>query len=96
MPKTSARDAVAGLMPERSDAIAIADRLLALLQPARDFKAASFVGVMRATPHWSPLVPIILILMLTLTLLAIFRHMPQSDAGQPTRPPPPVADRADP
>ena len=96
MPKTSARDAVAGLMPERSDATAIADRLLALLAPARDFKAASLVSVMRAKPHRSPLVPAILVLLLTLTLLAIFRHTPQSDAGQPKQPPPPVADQSDP
>lgn len=96
MPKTSARDALAGLMPERSDATAIADRMLALLQPARDFKPASLVNVMRAKPHWSPLVPAVLILLLTVTLLAIFRHAPQSDAGRATQPAPLVAGQADP
>lgn len=96
MPKSLALDALVGLMPERSDATAIADRMFTLLQPARRYATAPVVGGVQAKPHWSPLVPAILILLLILTLVVVFRRTPHTDAGAFERPAAPVAEKADP
>lgn len=104
MPKSLALDVLVGLMPDRSDATAIADRMLALLQPARQYSVAAIVGGAQAKPHWSPLVPAILILLLVLTLVSVFRKAPHTDAGAferlaapvAERPAAPVAEKADP
>jgi len=92
MPKSLALDALAALMPDRSDATAIADRMLALLQPAR--RAARAPVAVQAKPRWSPLVPALLILLVVVTLAFVFRT--HSDAGAFERPAAPVADKADP
>jgi len=86
MPKPLALDALAGLTPERGDVAAIADRLFALLPPARKNKIAP--PVVQTKPHWSPLVPALLIFLLILTLVSVFRTL--------ERPAAPVAEKADP
>jgi hypothetical protein len=98
MPKTLALEALARIMPERScaDAAAIADRLFALLPTHGANTIASVAGAAREATRWSPLVPAILILLVTLSLVYVFQKPPQSDAGQLERPVPPVADKADP
>ncbi|PPQ37616.1 hypothetical protein [Rhodoblastus acidophilus] len=96
MPKPLALDALAGLMPGRSDATVIADRMLALLQPARRMATVPLIGGVHAKPRWSPLVPAILILLLILTLAAVFRRTPHIDAGAFEQPAAPVAEKADP
>ena len=98
LPKPQALDALAHIIPERSgdDAAAIADRLLALLPRTRESRIAPAVGAIRTKPHWSPLVPAILVLLLILTLVYVFRTTRQSDAGQFERTAPPAVDKADP
>jgi hypothetical protein len=111
MPKSLALDALALLMPERGDAAAIADRLFALLPAARESRiaavlsahvasasslSASSSGARKEAPRWSPLVPAILIVLLTLTLVSVFRKTQNFDAAQFERPAPPVADKVDP
>ncbi|MBB4198042.1 hypothetical protein CCR94_04915 [Rhodoblastus sphagnicola] len=94
-----------------ADAALIADRLFALLPSTRENRLASAVtanvmsanglsarvlGAAKPTPRWSPLVPAILILLVAVMLMSVFRKTQHSDASQPERPAPPVADRADP
>lgn len=95
MPKPLAFDTLAGLAPERGDAADIAGRLFALLPPTRKNKIAPAV-VVQEKPHWSPLVPAILILLLILTLVAVFRRTPHADAGAFEGPATPIAEKADP
>jgi len=96
LPKIAALDALAGMIPERrgADGAAIANRLFALLPIGRENTIASVVGVRIDTPHWSPLVPAVLLLLLALAVVSAFKLMPHSNDQRPSSPP--AADKADP
>lgn len=99
MPKIVALDALARMIPERSgaDGVAIANRLFALLPVGRENKIISIVGAKNGAPRWSPLVPVVLVLLLGLALVSAFGKTPRWDAGQHETPSSaPIADKADP
>ena len=99
MPKIVALDALARMIPERgdSDGVAIANRLFALLPLGRENKINSIVGVKIGAPRWSPLVPVMLVLLIGLALVFAFRMTPHGDAGQQESPSStPIADKTDP
>jgi hypothetical protein len=99
MPKIVALDALARMIPERSgaDGVAIATRLFALLPVGRENKIISTVGARNQAPRWSPLVPVVLLLLLGLALFSAFRESPHRDAGQHETPSSaPIADKTDP
>ena len=57
----------------------------------------SIVGAKNEAPRWSPLVPVVLVLLLGLALVSAFRKTPHPDAAQHETPSSaPVADKADP
>jgi hypothetical protein len=99
MPKMVALDALARMIPERTgaDGVVIANRLFALLPLGRENKINSIVGAKIGAPRWSPLVPVMLVLLLGLALVFAFRMMPHVDAGQHESPSSaPIADKVDP
>ena len=99
MPKMVALDALARMIPERTgaDGVVIANRLFALLPLGRENKINSIVGAKIGGPRWSPLVPVMLVLLLGLALVFAFRMMPHVDAGQHESPSSaPIADKVDP
>jgi hypothetical protein len=99
MPKIVALDALARMIPERSgaDSVAIATRLFALLPVGRENKIISIVGAKNEAPRWSPVIPVVLVLLLGLALVSAFGTTPHWAAGQHETPSSaPIADKADP
>ncbi len=99
MPKIVALDALARMVPERSgaDGVAIANRLFALLPLGRENKINSIDGAKIGAARWSPLVPVMLVLLVGLALVFAFRNTPHGDAGRHETPSSaPIADKPDP
>jgi hypothetical protein len=99
LPKAVALEALARVIPDHGDAdgAAIANRLLSLLPSAREEIRIPFVGANTTSPRANLLIPATLALLVTLAILAFFRHTPAFDATQPPHAPSaPAADKADP
>ena len=99
MPKIMALDALARMIPERggADGVAIANRLFALLPIGRENKIISIVGAKNEASRWSPLVPVMLVLLLGLRSFSHSGRRSHRDAGQRETPSSaPIADKVDP
>ncbi len=99
MPKTVALDALARMIPERCGThdVATAHRLYSLLPVGRENKIISIVRAKNEAPHWSPVVPVVLVLLLGLLLVFTFGKTSHRDVDQhETASSAAIADKADP
>jgi hypothetical protein len=76
--------------------VAIANRLFALLPIAREKRIVPVAAAIEVAPRWSPVVPIILVLLVCLALVSAFRMSTHSDAERRQTPSAPAADKVDP
>jgi len=97
LPKESALEMLARMIPDRSgdEAADFASSLISLLPAARPSLNSPLPGPAGGVPRWSPLIPGLLALLIGLAVFALFRTAPPT-TGQDQKPPPPVADKADP
>ncbi len=82
LPGDAALDVLARMIPAGcgADSAAIAKRLFALLPVARQKMILPVVGSKKAPPYWSPVVPVIIVLVLSLAFVAVFRKADHSNA----------------
>jgi hypothetical protein len=98
LPRNVALDVLSRMIPDRSgaDNAAIAGRLFALLPVAREKRIIPVAVSKKVAPRWSPVVPIIIVLLLGLALVSAFRTTTHSDAGPVETRSAPTADKTDP
>ncbi len=99
LPRDVALDVLARMIPERSgaDDVATAKRLVALLPVAREKRIIPVGGSKNNVSYWSPVVPIILVLLLALALASAIRKTTHPGAGpQETPSSTPIAGKVDP
>lgn len=99
LPKSAAFEALVRLIPNRGDdeTKAIAKRLLALLPATRESMNFRLAGSSKKSAALNPLLLIVVALILSATVVSVFRRTHQSAAGSHDPPTAaPIADKADP
>ncbi len=97
LPRNAALDVLARMIPDCSgaDGAAIAGRIFALLPVSKAKRIIPVAEPKEAGPSWSPVVPIIVVLLVSMALVSVFRTPAHSDKAPVETPSSPAADKTD-